>query len=170
MTYNMSHLNGQWAHLAAVWDRAGIDGTSDKLRLYVNGQKVAATASATWGSAVGARADIAGGNDGNIAGQFYLDNLKIFNYARTDFSNRLQEDDGVPELGLLSVRASQVELCWDTFTNKIYQLEYKSSLTTNEWLPLGAPFQGNGSRFCTNDPVAAGTPQRFYRVVLTNSP
>lgn len=170
LTSDITAFNGTWIHVAGVWDTAGIDASDDKLRLYVNGQVVASSTSATWGSTVGSQADIAGGTDGNTAEKFYVDNLKVFDYARTDFSNRMQEDDGVVPLGLLSIRVSEVELCWHTLTNEIYQLQYSSTLTSNVWLPLGGPLAGNGSGFCTNDVVVAEEPQRFYRLVVTNSP
>ena len=48
-----------------------------------------------WGTTVGQLADIAGGNDQNIAGQFAIDNLKVYNVAVTDFSDRFVE--GIPE-------------------------------------------------------------------------
>lgn len=70
----------------------------------------------------------------------------------------------------LSIRVSQVELCWDTMTNEVYQLQYRSSLTTNVWLQFGGPIVGDGSQFCTNDAVLLGQPQRFYQLVLPNSP
>jgi alpha-tubulin suppressor-like RCC1 family protein len=75
--------NGLWLNLAAVWDNAGIAGTADTMRLYVNGHLVASTNSAAWGTTVGPQADIAGGQDGSCAGQFYVDNLKVFNRALT---------------------------------------------------------------------------------------
>jgi hypothetical protein len=78
---NISALNGSWINVAGVWDRAGIDGTADKLRLYVNGQVVGASTNATWGNTVGAMADIGGGQDWDCAGQFYEDNLKVYNRA-----------------------------------------------------------------------------------------
>ncbi|MBT7064673.1 MAG: LamG domain-containing protein [Verrucomicrobia bacterium] len=108
LTNDISSLNGTWVHVAGVWDVDGIKGSNDKIRLYVNGQMVASGTSAEWGSTVGSRADIASGNDGNIAGKFYVDNLKLFDYARTDFSNRMQEDDGLapPESGLIAYYCS----------------------------------------------------------------
>jgi hypothetical protein len=66
---------------------------------------------------------------------------------------------------LLSIRCSQVELCWFGFTNVTYQVEYKSTLTTNLWTALGAPVAGNNSTIFVSDPVYAGQPQRVYRVV-----
>jgi hypothetical protein len=95
VAYNISPFNGTWIHVAGVWDRTGIDNTADTIRLYINGNVVASTTSAGWGTTVGQFADIAGGNDQNIAGQFAIDNLKVYNVAVTDFSDRFVE--GIPE-------------------------------------------------------------------------
>ncbi len=89
--HDISQHNGTWIHLAGVWDRGGIDGSSDKLRLYVDGNLVAATQFAGWGNVVGQRAGIGGGNDAGIANKFALDNLKVFDTALTDFSHRFDE-------------------------------------------------------------------------------
>ena len=83
-------------HLAGVWDRNGIANGADKIRLYVNGDVVASTTIGGWGSVVGQYADIAGGNDQNIAGQFAIDNLKVYDVALTDFSDRFIESS-IPE-------------------------------------------------------------------------
>ena len=45
----------------------------------------------------------------------------------------------------LNIRLSQFALCWDTITNLVYQLQYQSDLTTNEWAPLGGLIVGDGS-------------------------
>jgi hypothetical protein len=96
VSYDTSSLNnGTWIHVAGVWDRAGIDNTADTIRLYIDGNVVASTTGAGWGNTVGQDADIAGGNDANIAGQFAIDNLKVYNVAITDFSDRFTE--GIPE-------------------------------------------------------------------------
>jgi hypothetical protein len=94
---DISALNGNWLHVAGVWDRAGIGGSGDTVRLYLNGAVVAASANGGWGSTVGTEADIAGANDGNIAGQFYVDNLKVYDFALTDYSHRFEENYVVPE-------------------------------------------------------------------------
>jgi hypothetical protein len=71
----------------------------------------------------------------------------------------------------LSIRVSQIELCWPTETNKWHQVQYRSALTTNQWMPLHSMFiPGTGGIFCTNDMVAEGEPQRFYQLVTTNAP
>lgn len=102
---NISALNGNWLHVAGVWDRAGIDGSLDKVRLYLNGAVVAASTVGGWGTTVGTEADIAGANDYNVAGQFYEDNLKIYNFALTDFSHRFEEAWVVPEPTALTLLA-----------------------------------------------------------------
>ena len=101
ITYDVAPHNGTWVHLAGVWDRDGIDGSANKLRLYVNGQQVAAANLATWGNTVGQRADIGGGNDDLIAGKFALDNLKVYDHALTDFSHRFDES-AIPEPSTLA--------------------------------------------------------------------
>ncbi|HWY29787.1 MAG TPA: LamG-like jellyroll fold domain-containing protein [Candidatus Acidoferrum sp.] len=78
---NISALDGTWINVAGVWNVAGIDGSADKLRLYVNGKVVASTSSATWGGTVGAMADIGGGQDADCAGQFDLEELLVYNRA-----------------------------------------------------------------------------------------
>ena len=82
---NFNVYNGQWLRVAAVWDRAGINGTNETMRIYINGEKAAAGQDTGWGTLFGAQADIAGGNDQNIAGKFYVDELKIYDYAKTDY-------------------------------------------------------------------------------------
>jgi hypothetical protein len=98
VSYNISPLNGTWIHVAGVWDRNGIANSNDKIRLYINGIVVASNVVAGWGNTVGMLADIAGGNDANIDGKFAMDNLKVYNTAVTDFSNRFDEA-ALPEPG-----------------------------------------------------------------------
>jgi FG-GAP-like repeat/Concanavalin A-like lectin/glucanases superfamily/PASTA domain len=93
--YRISRLNGRWIHIAGVWDRRGIAGTNDTVRLYVNGKVVATSKAASWGTTpcgrrVSARpggacfVDVAGCND-RCAGTFAVDELKLWNYAKTNF-------------------------------------------------------------------------------------
>ena len=71
----------------------------------------------------------------------------------------------VPSVPHATLRFSQVEVCWTSESNKQYQVQYQSALTTNAWLNLGSPLPGTGTINCVNDPIARGTPQRFYRVL-----
>jgi hypothetical protein len=67
-----------------------------------------------------------------------------------------------------SIRVSQVEVCWNSTSNLTYQVQYRSDLTTNQWTSLVGCVRSMGSASCITDPVVAGQPQRFYRVVQTN--
>ncbi|MBF8305568.1 MAG: putative rane protein, partial [Acidobacteria bacterium] len=69
---------------------------------------------------------------------------------------------------LVTIRASQVEVCWNSQSNLTYQVQYRSDLTTNLWTSLVGCIRSTGSVTCINDPIVVGQPQRFYRVVLTN--
>lgn len=62
----------------------------------------------------------------------------------------------------LSIVVSQVRLCWDSLTNRLYQVQYRSEATTNRWVDLGAPVRGTGTN-CVTDAVAG--PPRIFRVV-----
>ena len=68
----------------------------------------------------------------------------------------------------VTIRASQMEVCWNSQSNLTYQVQYRSDLTTNLWTSLVGCVLGNGSVKCVNDPIVVGQPQRFYRVVQTN--
>lgn len=64
-----------------------------------------------------------------------------------------------------SIRVSEVEICWPSASNNVYQVEYRSELTTNTWIPLFTNVVAAGEETCVTDAVARGTPHRFYRVV-----
>jgi hypothetical protein len=65
---------------------------------------------------------------------------------------------------VLNVRCSEVELCWNSRTNQLYNIQYRSALTGGNWVNLATNILGNGTVNCLTDPVPAGQPQRFYRV------
>jgi len=88
-------------------------------------------------------------------------------YSWTGVSGAITE---VLELPRLDIRVSQVELCWETASNTWYQVQYRSTLTTNQWTPLtGTWITGDGTRYCTTNAILVGTPQRFYQLSVTNS-
>lgn len=68
---------------------------------------------------------------------------------------------GVPEV---SVKVSQVQVCWTSRSNRIYQVQFRSALTGNAWSNLGERVQGNGSTNYVTDAVIPGQPQKYYRV------
>lgn len=63
----------------------------------------------------------------------------------------------------LTIRCSEVQVCWQTVSNILYQVEYRSDLTTNIWTALGAPILGTGTNQCIFDKIL-DEPRRFYRV------
>lgn len=69
---------------------------------------------------------------------------------------------------VVAIRASQVEVCWNSKSNLTYQVQYRSDLTTNLWTSLGDCIRSTNSTSCAYDPIVVGQPQRFYRVVLAN--
>lgn len=73
--------------------------------------------------------------------------------------------NGVVEVipSFMSIRVSQIEVCWTASTGRWYQVQYKSELTTNRWMNFGPPVAG-GNTNCITDSVDAGQPQKFYRV------
>jgi hypothetical protein len=62
----------------------------------------------------------------------------------------------------LTIDVSQVRLCWSSETNRTYQLQFSTNLTT--WENLGAPIPGIGGIDCRLQSVI--DPQRSYRVVV----
>jgi hypothetical protein len=64
-----------------------------------------------------------------------------------------------------AVRVSEVEVYWNAVTNRTYQVQYRSELTTNAWADLGSPLAGNGSTNWITDKLLLGQPQKFYRVL-----
>lgn len=66
------------------------------------------------------------------------------------------------EIQRSSIDVSQVRVCWNSTSTNSYQVQYKSQLTTNEWVDLGNPVAGNGTMNCVTDAVT--DPKRFYQV------
>jgi hypothetical protein len=77
---------------------------------------------------------------------------------------KITPDDG-PRM---TIRVSEVEVCWTSITNATYRVEYRSDLTTNIWTPLTHCVPSGGSETCITDKILRGEPQRYYRTVVTN--
>ena len=92
--------NDDIVHYACVWDKAGIDGGAHTRRVYVNGGLVASTTSAILDIDATATA-IWWGSDpesGGHASDTAYDNLKIYNYAKSNFDTRVVERGGMDDL------------------------------------------------------------------------
>jgi hypothetical protein len=74
--------------------------------------------------------------------------------------------DGGPTV---KIYCSLVEVCWNSLTNHTYQLQYRSDLTTNQWVNVGSPIPGTGNITCLSVSVR-NEEQRYYRAVETPSP
>ena len=71
-----------------------------------------------------------------------------------------------PDEATAYIRTSEVEISWLSKTNRAYQVQYRSTLTTNNWVDLlSTNLPGTGASLSVPDHVPLGQPQRFYRVV-----
>jgi hypothetical protein len=89
---------------------------------------------------------------GGVPGDVFFDNIRLV-------ATRVHE----PKVQL---HVTEVTLCWDSETNDIYQLQYRSSHSPGGWMNVGLPVAGNGGTNCVVDHLAIGEPQRFYRVIV----
>jgi hypothetical protein len=90
-------------------------------------------------------------------------------------------DIGVPQLApqltavVLVMPATTIEkitggfrVNFDTVVGQSYQVQYRDSLTSGNWLPLGGPRAGTGGILSQNDSTTAMS--RFYRVSVSKNP
>jgi len=143
----------------------------DTYTLYVNGSLVFSGAGGGWS---GSTAPLRFGTNPpreNYSG--LLDEISIYNRALS--SNEVAAICAAGSAGKcreeqirMSIRISQVEICWTSQSNATYQLQYRSTLTTNEWLPLLNCIRATNSSTCYYDAILPGQPQRYYRALLTN--
>jgi hypothetical protein len=80
---------GDVFHVALVWDREGIDGTTDTMRAYINGTLYGSKVE-TWDPDQRVSNVMLGHAD--YPQWAAIDNLVVWNYAKTDFSYRFEED------------------------------------------------------------------------------
>ncbi len=150
-------------HVAAV-----VDGEHHEFRIYVNGNFIGRapyTASAIRGGSFPLRI---GSPFFTVTDQSGLDGLldDVCIYARALTNDEvLWLFTGAP-VPRLTIRVSQVELCWTAFTNLTYQVQYRSMLSTNFWQSLGTALQGSDTTICVTDWVPVDEPQRLYRVLV----
>lgn len=95
---NFSWQNGDLVHMAFSWNRDGINGTSDTMRIYQDGVLKASSTMQFFAEVGGADVkDLYIGVCGtrtqhDQSGNYYvIDNIKIWDYAKIDFSDRCSE-------------------------------------------------------------------------------
>ncbi len=71
---------------------------------------------------------------------------------------------GATNSSYVSIAPATVDICWNTASNQLYQIQYSSVASTNLWNNLGTPVTGDGTVQCVTDTVR-GLPTRYYRVV-----
>ena len=79
-------------------------------------------------------------------------------------ANTTFDDLSVRFLPTLSIEVTEVALCWESNPNVVYQVEYRSEVSGNVWVPLGGQVIGNGATTCIFDAVQ-DLPRRYYRVL-----
>ena len=77
--------------------------------------------------------------------------------------DNLRIDYYLPNVVLPSIYHA-AELCWDTQTNKTYQLQWAPTLDDTNWNNMGPSLQGTGSNHCVLDSTRYQQ-KRFYRVL-----
>jgi hypothetical protein len=85
----------------------------------------------------------------------YVDDVAITPVAQFRLPTRLP---------IASIEVSEVTICWLSEPETMYQVQYRSELTTNLWVNLGPAVAGDGTRQCTPDAVTSA--QRFYQVII----
>jgi hypothetical protein len=96
-----------------------------------------------------------------------------FTYVRNPWAQGLVPIDNIrfgdvtPALfmNIRRVGGSEIEVCWNSRSNRMYQIQYRSDLTTNLWTDLLPPIPGSGSTNCVSDGIPLGEHQQFFRVV-----
>jgi hypothetical protein len=63
-----------------------------------------------------------------------------------------------------TIGGSEVMVCWNARSNRVYQVQHRSDLATNLWTDLLPPIPGSSGTNCVTDTILLGH-QRFYRVL-----
>jgi hypothetical protein len=73
-----------------------------------------------------------------------------------------------PTLGIRcsSADCSEIVICWNTYSNAVYRVQYGSELLPNSWIDLGSQVLGDGTTKCVRDAVGPSQPRKFYRVIV----
>ncbi len=59
--------------------------------------------------------------------------------------------------------ATAAEICWNSQSNRLYQVEYRTQLGSDQWYPLGKPVLATGPQSCVLDSTR-GSPMKVYRI------
>jgi uncharacterized repeat protein (TIGR03803 family) len=68
-----------------------------------------------------------------------------------------------PRIAAITASPGSVTLCWTSFSNGIYRVEYKPALVAPSWTTLAPDVTATSDMTCVTDSVGAAT-LRFYRI------
>jgi hypothetical protein len=189
--WNGNITTGRWTFVAYTYDKA-----SQTVRVYRDGQQAnseVVTNINTFATnsippspgvqfappnglpfRVGAQNEANGSVTPNLRGSMTIARLRVYDEALSpDTGADSIQAHYLSEVAAFNppraiIRVSEVEICWDTISNLTYQLQYRSSLTTDAWTTLGTNcYLGDGGARCIHETVPMGE-RRFYRIVATN--
>lgn len=101
-------IDNGWNHVAFVWDRSGISGGSNTCRIYLNGSQETSSNAVieAYNFPYPYPFTIGNAYNGGIATvpavNSYFCNLKIYDYAKTDFNDRFDERGGIQDLLIIT--------------------------------------------------------------------
>jgi hypothetical protein len=104
---------------------------------------------------------LVGALDASSPGQFFrgtLDELRIYNRALSHGEVTYLALGGDPRV---DISVLQVQVCWNA-SNKFSQLQYKSDITSGNWVDFGPVFTNLESRICV--PAEVDEPNKCFRV------
>jgi len=124
----------------------------------------------------------ADGDDVITLVEFHWASPEVYNRDRVsvDFTDPSGQPDFIGTFTLMvgppnpggpkaSVRVSQVEICFPSVIDRLYQVQYRAMLGAGAWNNLGSAVRATGASQCVQDSSLDPT-RRFYRIVELPSP
>jgi hypothetical protein len=87
----------------------------------------------------------------------FVDNTSTVNYDLT--LDDVSVERATPRLTIV---CSHVQVCWESQSNRLYQLQYRPDLNS-PWIDLGEPIAGTGMTNCVTEQVT--DTRRFFRAL-----
>ena len=88
-----------------------------------------------------------------------------WNDAPSDQTHCAVVEVNTPQVIKSEIKVSVVDLCWSSGTNGLYQIQYRTNMTTSPWFNIGGTIPGTGLQMCVPVDMPAGQAGKFYRVL-----
>ena len=75
-----------------------------------------------------------------------------------------------PVIQSLALSEGKATLTWSAIDKQAYSLRYKNNLNDADWVPVNVAIEGVGSSATAVDNSIGNAPQRFYQVMVVESP